>query len=136
MKLFHVGKHDTKTNYALLILRVSVGLLMLTHGVTKLLNFFDSAPLQFPDPIGIGPELSVVLAILAEAVCSILLILGLWTRAVLIPLLITMFVAIFIVHLHHDLATKELAIIYFIVYLVLMMTGPGKFSLDYKIYRK
>ncbi|ADX68445.1 DoxX family protein [Weeksella virosa] len=136
MKLFHVGKLDTKTNYALLFLRVSVSLLMLTHGVTKLLNFFDLAPLQFPDPLGIGPELSIILAILAEVVCSILLILGLWTRAVLIPLIVTMFIAIFMVHLHHDLATKELTIIYLIVYIVLMITGPGKFSLDYKIYRK
>ncbi|OFM84288.1 DoxX family protein [Weeksella sp. HMSC059D05] len=136
MKLFHVGKLDTKTNYALLFLRVSVSLLMLTHGVTKLLNFFDLAPLQFPDPLGIGLELSIILAILAEVVCSILLILGLWTRAVLIPLIVTMFIAIFMVHLHHDLATKELTIIYLIVYIVLMITGPGKFSLDYKIYRK
>ena len=136
MKLFHVGKLDTKTNYALLFLRVSVSLLMLTHGVTKLLNFFDLAPLQFPDPLGIGPELSIILAILAEVVCSILLILGLWTRAVLIPLIVTMFIAIFMVHLHHDLATKELTIIYLIVYIFLMITGPGKFSLDYKIYRK
>lgn len=136
MKLFYVGKYDTKVNWALLIIRLCAGGLMLTHGFPKLVKLFSGDPIQFGDPIGLGPELSLILTVLAEVVCALFLMLGLWTRAALIPLLITMFVAVFVVHIDHDFGKKELGLFYFLSYLALFISGPGRISLDYLIQRK
>lgn len=117
------------TQFGLLILRVIAGGAMLTHGWPKLQKLVNGN-FQFGDPLGIGPEASLILAVLAEVVCSILLIIGLATRLAVIPLIVTMAVAFFIVHAADDFRTKELALVYLGIFLCIFFTGPGKLSLD------
>ena len=69
--LFHSGKHKPLASFALLLLRASFGLMMITHGYPKLLSFIDN-PSAFPDPIHIGPSLSHGLTVFAEFFCAIL----------------------------------------------------------------
>ena len=60
------------------LLRVTFGVTMLyLHGYGKFMKFFADGPLKFGDPIGIGPELSLILTSFAEVFCSGLLIIGL-----------------------------------------------------------
>ncbi|MCE7061545.1 DoxX family protein [Dyadobacter sp. CY343] len=127
-------KLPASADFGILILRVGISCLMLTHGYAKLSGYLGGDS-SFADPIGIGEELSKVLTILAEFGCSILLILGLFTRAALIPLIITMIVVVFIVHGPDPFAEKEHAISFLITYLTLFFTGPGKYSIDNKLYR-
>ena len=65
--------------------------------------------------------------------CSIFLILGLWTRLALMPLIITMLVAVFIVHGADPFAKKELGLMYLIGYISIFIAGAGKYSIDRKI---
>lgn len=102
---------------------------MLTHGWPKLQKLVNGN-FQFGDPLGIGPEASLILAVFAEVVCSVLVIIGLATRLAVIPLIVTMAVAFFIVHAADDFRTKELALIYLSIFLCLFFSGPGKLSLD------
>ncbi|TVR89350.1 MAG: DoxX family protein [Saprospirales bacterium] len=132
-KLLSSGVSNLQLNFAILIGRVSFGVAMLTHGWPKLANYSAIAP-NFPDPIGVGSELSLALAVFSEFFCSILLILGLGTRLALIPLLITMMVAFFIHHAGDAFGDKELSFLFMFGFLVLYLTGPGKFSLDHKIF--
>lgn len=118
-----------KADEGLLFLRVAFGLMMMVHGWGKLANFGQMAG-SFPDPFGVGSGLSLSLAIFAELVCSILLLVGLGTRFALIPLMVTMLVAIFYAHGADPWAKKELAVAYLTVYGTLMLAGPGRFSLD------
>lgn len=134
--IFNPGTQETHTSVALLVLRVAVGSFMLTHGIGKMLMLFSDQPIAFPDPIGLGFTVSLTLAFFAEAVCSVLLILGIATRASTLPLLVTMFIAGFIIHAADPFMVKELALLYFTIYSVLLITGAGKYSLDYLIYRK
>ncbi len=71
---------------------------MLTHGYPKLMMLLDGRAESFPDPLGVGSLISLILAILTEVVASVFLILGLFTRFSAIALMITMVVAVFIVH--------------------------------------
>lgn len=128
--------HHTNTHVALLILRVGAGSFMLTHGWGKLFKLIGDDPIQFADPIGIGETTSLALTVFAEVVCSILLIVGLATRLAIVPLLITMGVAAFIVHANDGFGKMEMALLYSFMYLTLLFTGPGKFSLDYWLYGK
>lgn len=114
----------------LLLLRFTAGGLMLTHGIPKLVKLFDGNPIAFGDPLGLGPEVSLALAVFAEVLCAILILLGWATRLATIPLIVTMFIAFFIVHGSDSFQSKELSLFYLLVYLVLLLTGGGSYSID------
>src|SRR5688572_1522503 len=119
-----------KTDIGLLILRLGFGGMMLFgHGMGKLLGFSEKLG-QFPDPIGLGSNVSLVLAVFAEAVCSVFVMMGLATRLACIPLIITMAVAVLFIHAQDPWMKKELALAYLIPFLTLMLTGAGRFSID------
>ncbi|PIR22053.1 MAG: transmembrane DoxX protein [Deltaproteobacteria bacterium CG11_big_fil_rev_8_21_14_0_20_45_16] len=111
----------------LLLLRlVAGGTMLFSHGWDKLMSFGERMNV-FPDPLGIGSSLSLGLAIFAEFGCAALLILGVTTRLVAIPLAITMGVAYFIVHNGDAFAQRELAFLYLGMFLSLIALGGGKF---------
>lgn len=120
----------TLTDYGLMVFRLMLGIFMLVHGWQKLINF-EMLRTVFPDPIGIGSLASLSLIIFAEFVCSILIILGLFTRLATIPLIIGMCVAAFVIHGNDPFATKELSMIYLVFYVGILLTGAGKHSIDY-----
>ena len=126
---------EEESSGAILLLRIFIGLLMMTHGWGKLSNFgaFSGG---FPDPIGLGSEFSLILAIGAEFFASIFLILGLLTRLSVIPLAFTMIVAFFVVHAADPFQAKELSLIYLGIYIYLFLAGPGKYSLDRVLFKK
>jgi putative oxidoreductase len=119
-----------RTDIGLLILRVFPALMMLlSHGLPKIENF-STLKDSFPDPLGLGSSLSLGLTIFAEVVCAALLVLGVFTRFMAVPLLVTMIVAAFIVHSADPWSKKEFALLFAIPCLSLIFTGPGRFSLD------
>lgn len=104
---------------------------MYGHGFKKLLKIFEG-DFSFANPIMIGEAPSLFLAVFAEFFCAILVIIGYKTRLALIPLIITMLVAVFIVHLHDPFPKKEFGLLFLFPYIILMITGPGKISIDGK----
>lgn len=124
------------TDIGILLLRLGVGGLMLTHGIPKLQRLFGSEPITFGDPLGIGVEATLTLVVFSEVICSVLIIVGLATKLAAIPLFITMFVAFFIVHADDPFQRKELALFFLIVYVVLFFTGSGKYSLDHYFLKR
>ena len=135
-KSFNSDTTQINISKALLILRIAIGGMMLTHGLGKLTMLFDSEPIQFLDPLGIGLTVSLVLAVFAEVVCSIFLILGILTRIAAIPLIITMAIAAFVVHANDDFQVKELALLYLLIYVVIAILGAGKYSIDNWLSKK
>ena len=117
-------------DFAVLLLRVSAGaIMMFAHGLPKLNLLFSSREITFFDPFGVGALTSLILVIIAEFLCSIFLIAGLFTRAALIPLIVTMFVATFIYHAGDTFAQIEKSLLFLVIYIVLFLNGPGKFAL-------
>lgn len=125
----------TQINVGLLLFRLALGAFMMVHGLQKVMNFAALSE-GFPDPIGAGPQLSLILAIGAEVGCSLLLMVGLLTRLAVIPLAVTMVVALFLVHAADPWNVKELAAVFLAMYVVLLITGPGTLSIDSLIARK
>lgn len=82
---------------ALLFLRLFIGGMMLSHGWTKLATF-SVLSATFPDPLGVGSTLSLLLILFAEVGCSCLLIFGLMTRLATLPLMFGMLMAFFVIH--------------------------------------
>ncbi|WP_240676059.1 DoxX family protein [Botryobacter ruber] len=129
-------QHNKNTDLALLVVRVSVAGLMLAHGLPKLEMLISGNPAEFPALFGLSAASSLALAVFAEVVCSVLILVGLGTRLATIPLIITMLVAAFYIHGADPFAKKELAILYLIPYVMLFLTGSGKYALDYLLQHK
>jgi putative oxidoreductase len=115
----------------LALLRIVPSLLMITHGFPKFKNLI-SGDIKFIDPIGIGDAPSLILAVIGELVCPILIIIGYKTRWAALPAAITMAIAAFIVHEADPFEKKELALLYLTFFVVILMVGPGKYSIDKK----
>ena len=114
----------------LLILRVGLGLDMtIAHGLPKLLSF-SSKMHTFPDPLGISSTLSLSLALSAEFLCAIALILGVFTRLVSVPLIINMATAFFIVHRADAWGSKEMSFLFLAGFVTIFCTGAGRYSVD------
>lgn len=116
-------------NAALLLLRLGLGILMMNHGYEKLQHFSDMQN-KFMNFMGIGSTASLALLVFAEFFCSLFLILGLFTRLAAIPLIIATCVMVIKAHHGDVLGDGETAALYLVGYLVLLMVGPGRVSVD------
>jgi len=84
----------------------------------------------FADPLGVGPLPSKILAALAEFVCAGLVVLGVKVRWTAVPPLVTMLVAFLIVHAADPMGDKELALVYAVAFLALVLAGGGRYTLE------
>lgn len=134
-KFLSMDLRANTVSIALLIGRIGIAGLMLVHGLPKL-QMLLSGDIQFPGMLGMGPALSLGLAVFAEVLCSILILFGLFTRYAAIPLIVTMLVAVFLFHANDPFAQQELGLLYLIGYLILFLLGGGKYSLDAMLCRK
>lgn len=135
MKRFLIAKfNEGKTNIAVILLRVFVGVLMAHHGYGKLTHYAEYSE-KFMDFLYLGPKISLALVIGAEFFCSVLLVIGLFTQLSLIPLIIAMLVAVFKAHGGDVFGDGEHALLYLVIYAALFITGPGKYSIDHYLFK-
>ncbi|MGZ3905030.1 MAG: HvfX family Cu-binding RiPP maturation protein [Bacteroidia bacterium] len=92
---------------------------------------------------GIGlpaPHFQAYLAAFTECAGVLLLFFGLGTRIITIPLIITMIVAIKTVHWENGFSAGdngyEIPFYYLLMLFSLLLTGAGKFSIDYLLSKK
>lgn len=115
----------------ILIVRLVFGVLFFTHGLDKMMNFNELAE-NYPSILGFSGYTVLMVTIFCEFCCSLFLIAGLIVRIMTIPMILAMGVAFFDVH-DAMMPEGELALIYFLVFIVLFIFGPGRYSLDYLI---
>jgi len=134
--ILNPGNYPKHIDFAVLLLRLVAGGFMLTHGLGKLNKLFGDDPIQFADPLGVGVTASLALTVFAEVLCALFLIVGFATRLSAIPLVITMLVAAFVVHANDGFGKQELPLLYAINYLVIAISGAGKYSVDQLIFKR
>lgn len=117
-------------NIGILLLRASAGVFMITHGWPKMQNLLAGGEIMFPDPLGVGASTSLILAVFAEVICAFLLVIGLASRLAAIPLIVTMLIAVFVIHQNDGFAKQEMGALYLIIFITLLITGAGKYSVD------
>ena len=134
-RLFVTNYNAASLDFILLFLRIFISAMMLTHGLPKLMKLVSEQPVQFADPLGVGMEISLFLAVFAEFFCSLLLMVGLASRLACIPLIITMLVAVFNIHLNDPFYKQEMGFHYLLVYFVILLAGAGKYSIDHLLFQ-
>lgn len=128
-RLLSTNYTDWAFNTALFILRVGLGLMMLPHGYDKLVHF-ASKKNNFMDFLGLGSTVSLSMTIFAEFFCSIFVLIGLFTRITVLPLIIAMSVAFFKSHNAELFGAGEKAGLYLAGFLTILLVGPGRASAD------
>jgi len=123
-------KRDGALSFGLLLLRVGAGLMLMTHGIGKVMRLVEGGGGEWADPIGLGPLPSLALAAFAEFLCALLVVLGVKTRWFAVPPVITMAVAAFVAKAGQPFGERELALVYLVAFLALVFTGGGDWSFD------
>ncbi|WP_343594425.1 DoxX family protein [Pseudomonas sp.] len=130
LKIVFDPQSPTLTACGLLFMRVMAALLLFfIHGLPKLLAW--SGELQrIEDPFGLGAPLTLGLAVFAEVVCPLLLLLGVAARLACLPVLAVLLVALVVVHPDWSLEQGQFAWLLVALYGGLALTGPGLYSVS------
>jgi putative oxidoreductase len=129
-KFFSINYSSGAFNFSMLLLRLCFGILLLTnHGIPKLMKFATLQG-QFFNFLGMGSQLSLILVIFAEVFCSLFIILGLFTRLTVIPLIIMFVVILFMVNAGKPFMDSEMAVLYLAAFTTILFCGPGRISVD------
>lgn len=126
----------------LLLLRIGIGLtLFLKHGWEKVSQLSLVNP-HFADPLHIGMTPSWIVATFSDGICSLLIVFGLATRWTSALCFLNIFVAWSLVH-HFAFFGKgpgpdhgELIVQYLVAFAVLLIGGPGRYSVDAMLAKK
>ncbi|MCC8174443.1 MAG: DoxX family protein [Odoribacter sp.] len=131
--LWGIPLRRKEQGFLLFLLRVFIGIMILKHGAAKISNF-DELSSMFADPFGMGSSFSLILSICAEVGCAVLLILGIFTRIVSLPLIINMIVAI-ATTVNSPNGVSESAILFLGLFIVYFFIGGERYSLDHFLFR-
>ncbi len=113
----------------LLFLRLAGSfMLFYVHGLPKLLHYAHELTV-IEDPFGLGPALSLWAAILAEAVCPVLIALGLFTRLACLPIIGVLLVAMLAVHPGWSIAEGQFGWLLLVIFTAIALCGPGRWRL-------
>ncbi len=120
---------ESRYSWLMLFTRIIFGLLLMRHGIDKIMHFATLST-SFPDPLYIGHEASLLLAIFAEVVCSAAVIIGFLYRLALLPMIFVMFIIVLDIGQHTSFSSNELPIAYGFVYLLMYWADAGRYSVD------
>ncbi len=128
-KLLSTHYSTAAFNIAMLLHRLVFGILMMSHGYNKLIHFSEKKA-EFMNFMGMGSTFSLLLVIFAEFFCALFISIGLFTRLTVVALIICMAVALFKAHDGDVFGDGSSATLYLSAYIVLLLLGPGKISVD------
>jgi len=119
-----------------LVMRVTLGALLVYHGTNKVFGGHSGLAQHLAD---LGWPLATVQALLAsytEFLGGIFLVVGLLTR-LSAALNVGLFTVIFFVYHGSDaFSDKESGLIYLVMSIVVLLSGPGKVSVDNFLFKK
>jgi len=137
----------TNNDLSALILRLSLGIVFFPHGAQKALGWFGGYGLKatlalFTDKLHI-PLIFAILAIAAEFLGAICLMIGFFTRLAALGIAVVMVVAIYTAHIQNGFFMNwsglqkgegiEYHLLAIAIAIALMIKGAGSFSIDKKI---
>ena len=125
------------SDIAKLLLRLSVGIMMLFHGVDKIINGIGGVK-HLTKSAGL-PEFLAYGVYIGEVIVPILIVLGLYARVASLFLAFNMLMAIYLAYGNslfelnkHGAPLIELPMFYFILSIVIFLLGSGKYAVNNK----
>ena len=123
-------------NIAMLLFRTILSLeLMVVHGFKKIgINVAEAE--KVPNPLHLPEWFNNAFAVSANLVFPVLVILGFFTRIAALPILAITLTGYFVLHWNDALLVKDTPFMYSLSYLLILVLGPGRYSVDYFIEEK
>ena len=118
------------------ILRVALGMLLIFHGASKV---FDGTTELTAKLTELGWPLAGVQSFLVtytEFLGGILLVVGLFTRPAAIMNIGLFAIIIFLFQMNASFSTKEMAVLFLLLCMLVFFFGPGRFSVDHYLFKK
>lgn len=126
-------EYDKFPSFINLLFRCFGALMMIPYGITKIEDYDKYVNDFFGDPIGLGNVPSLWLTMFAQLICPVTLAIGFQTRISAAILAFNMLVATKY-HFFDPFVTKSLPMLFLAMYIVILMWGAGKYSVDHKLY--
>ena len=126
----------SRFDLTMLLFRFAISLeLMIAHGLKKIGIGVAKAE-KIPNPLHIPDVLNQYFAIASNIFFPVLVMIGLFTRLAVLPILTVTLVGYFFVHWNDSLLEKDMPFMYTVAYLLLLAIGPGRYSVDSIITKK
>lgn len=105
------------------------------HGLKKIGIGVAEAE-QVPNPLHFPEAINNALAVSANILFPILVILGFFTRLAVLPILALTLTGYFVLHFHDAPLVKDAPFMYSLSYLLILFLGAGRYSLDHYLFKK
>lgn len=129
----NVASASASEDLGKLLLRVTLAILILLHGVAKILNGVDPI-MGMVEKVGMPAQFGYLVYV-GEVIAPLFVLLGAWTRLAALVIAINMVVAVLLVHTGDFMKlTKtggwalELQAMFFIAAIVVALLGAGRYS--------
>ena len=131
--LFSTNSYLSSVN--LLLFRVVISASLMTHGYGKLLRLIDGDIWSRTHFI-FNEEISMALVVFGEFFAPLFVLIGVGTRIFAIPIIYTFCVIVFDVHWGDSFGKMEKGLMFLVSYVLILLSGPGKISVDNLIIKK
>ncbi|KIC95022.1 DoxX family protein [Flavihumibacter solisilvae] len=135
-KVTTVSLEGNAIHYGLLVFRILLSLeLIVVHGLKKV-GLCGCEKEQIPNPLHFPEAFNNLFAIAANLVFPLFVIAGLFTRLTILPVLAVTLTGYFVLHWSDPLIIRDMPYMYSLSFLLLLVSGPGKYSIDNLINKK
>lgn len=132
MNYFFSTKDSSVLNDIIMVLvRVFIGIAMIfLHGLPKLEKLLSGEQIKFYSFLSFSAETTLILATIIEMIGAFFIIIGLFTRASSLILILVMMIAAFGVHHADPFSVMETSLLYLSIFALIFAFGPRRFSID------
>lgn len=136
---FFISANEGLLNTGLLLLRAVIGVILFMVGAGKVFGWFGGHGLGptihgYVTMMGISAPWAYI-STFTELIGSILLIVGLLTRLIAVPVTVNMLVATIVSWPRGFLTGADLPFTLLGIAIIILLTGPGAYSLDALVFR-
>ncbi|GAA3933826.1 DoxX family membrane protein [Chitinophaga oryziterrae] len=132
--LLYSDAGSNMNNIALLVYRILLGFeLFRVHGLKKF-RLENGQKEHVPNPLHLPDKLNGLVATFSDTVVPFLLMLGVCTRLILLPVIGVTAIGYFVVHRRDSAEVRDVPYMYTISFLFLLITGAGTYSIDHLLF--
>lgn len=118
---------------AVLYMRMFIGCIILLHNVGKL-QTYDRIIDSYPSLLFGSPTVTFAVFTICECVFAVMIMIGFWTRFAAFMMTLGMFLSIFVAIPASGMTQATLQFVYMGIFVFFVISGGGRYALDYKLW--